>query len=251
MKPYIYISCCSFGKDSIATILLALENNEPIDKVLYVEVMFDNDNNISGEYPIHRDWIYSTAIPRLQKLGLEVIVLRAAKDYVSIFKTVRKRGKYEGKMYGFPIGGKCIINSDCKMKPIRTFYKSLRKNYNIIEYVGIAADEFKRLRRLSPNKVSLLAKYGICERDAYTICKKYGLLSPLYAVTNRGGCWFCMNNSIKELSFIRESYPTLWSELNGLSKLEGLCSYGFKYGKTLGQVEKLIDNYRSQLNLFY
>lgn len=29
-----YIASCSFGKDSIATILLALENNEPLDKGL-------------------------------------------------------------------------------------------------------------------------------------------------------------------------------------------------------------------------
>ena len=29
MKPKIHIASCSFSKDSIATILLALENNEP------------------------------------------------------------------------------------------------------------------------------------------------------------------------------------------------------------------------------
>lgn len=48
-KENIYIASCSFGKDSIATILLALENNEPLHKVVFSEVMFDNKNNISGE----------------------------------------------------------------------------------------------------------------------------------------------------------------------------------------------------------
>lgn len=40
MKPKIHIASCSFGKDSIATILLALENNEPLDRVVFSEVMF-------------------------------------------------------------------------------------------------------------------------------------------------------------------------------------------------------------------
>lgn len=49
-KP-TYIASCSFGKDSIATILLALENNEPLDRVVFAEVMFDHSRNISGESP--------------------------------------------------------------------------------------------------------------------------------------------------------------------------------------------------------
>ena len=48
-KPKMYIASCSFGKDSIATILLALEHNEPLDRVVFVEVMFDHSRNISGE----------------------------------------------------------------------------------------------------------------------------------------------------------------------------------------------------------
>lgn len=36
-----YIASCSFGKDSIATILLALEHDEPLDRVVFSEVMLD------------------------------------------------------------------------------------------------------------------------------------------------------------------------------------------------------------------
>ena len=50
-KKNIYIANCSFGKDSIATILLALLNNEPLDRAVYCEVMFDNKRNISAEIP--------------------------------------------------------------------------------------------------------------------------------------------------------------------------------------------------------
>ncbi len=37
----MHVASCSFGKDSMATILLALKHNEPLDEVVYCEVMFD------------------------------------------------------------------------------------------------------------------------------------------------------------------------------------------------------------------
>lgn len=81
----MYIASCSFGKDSIATILLALENNEPLDRVVFSEVMFDHEKGISGEIPEHIEWIYSTAIPKLENMGVKVDVVRAKKDYKSFF----------------------------------------------------------------------------------------------------------------------------------------------------------------------
>ena len=83
-KP-IYIASCSFGKDSIATILLALENGEPLDRVVFAEVMFDHSRGISGEQPEHIEWVYSTAIPKLEAMGVPVDVVRAERDYVYFF----------------------------------------------------------------------------------------------------------------------------------------------------------------------
>lgn len=81
MKPKLHIASCSFGKDSICTILLALKHNEPLDRVVYSEVMFDNDKGISGEPPEHANWTHKVAIPKLQSLGLKVDVLRSCIDY--------------------------------------------------------------------------------------------------------------------------------------------------------------------------
>ena len=72
-----YVASWSFGKDSVATLLLALEHGEPLDEAVYCEVMFDKD--ISGEVPEHRDFIYGTAIPALERMGVKVIVLRSEK----------------------------------------------------------------------------------------------------------------------------------------------------------------------------
>lgn len=81
-KPKMYIASCSFGKDSLATILLALENNEPLDRVVFSEVMFDHSRNISGELPEHIEWVYDVTIPRLEGMGVKVDVVRAEKDYL-------------------------------------------------------------------------------------------------------------------------------------------------------------------------
>ena len=84
-RQKMYIASCSFGKDSIATILLALKHNEPLDRVVYSEVMFDNDKGISGEPPEHANWIHKVAIPKLQSLALKVDVLRSCIDYKWFF----------------------------------------------------------------------------------------------------------------------------------------------------------------------
>ena len=68
MSPKHVVSC-SFGKDSIATILLALEHSEPLDEVVYCEVMFDDAT--SGEVAEHQAFIYQVAIPALEKLCFE------------------------------------------------------------------------------------------------------------------------------------------------------------------------------------
>ena len=84
-KPKIHICSWSGGKDSMATILLALENNEPLDRVVFAEVMFDHKRGISGEIPEHIEWVYSVAIPKLEQMGVKVDVVKSEKDYVHFF----------------------------------------------------------------------------------------------------------------------------------------------------------------------
>lgn len=62
-----HILSCSFGKDSIATALLALQHGEPLDELVYCEVMFSEE--ISGELPEHNRFIHETAIPYFDRHG--------------------------------------------------------------------------------------------------------------------------------------------------------------------------------------
>lgn len=162
-------------------------------------------------------------------------------------------GKFKGKLYGFPIGKKCVINRECKIKPIKDYYKQF-VDYEIIQYIGIAKDEPNRLGRLRNNQVSLLAKYGYTEQMAYDLCKECGLLSPMYDIGTRSGCFFCPNSKIPQFVHLRKNYSEIWEDMKELSKTPNLCSYGFKYGKTLQEVEQEMNKYEweqeHQLKLF-
>lgn len=232
---------CSFGKDSLATVLLALEHNEPLDKALFVEVMFDKERGISGEVPEHIEWVKDYAIPLLANMGVKTKILHSDKDYMYFFYKCRRGGNYKGRLYGFPIAQKCVINRECKMRPVNQYIK---QQSNVVQYIGIAADEHKRLARLKgKNKISLLARYGYTESMAKELCKKYNLLSPIYGTSERNGCWFCPNCRIKDFAMLRKRHPELWGELERLSRTPNLCSYGFKWGMTVQEVEKEMDKY--------
>jgi 3'-phosphoadenosine 5'-phosphosulfate sulfotransferase (PAPS reductase)/FAD synthetase len=237
----MYIASCSFGKDSIATILLALENNEPLDRVVFSEVMFDNKKGISGEVPEHIEWIYNVAIPRLESMGVKVDVVRSKLDYISLCNKVLKSGKKIGQKYGHQKCNPCFANSEVKIAPIRSYLSKMRKDYDIAQYVGIAIDEPIRLARLNgTNKVSLLQKYGYTEQTAMKKCKEYNLLSPLYSMGYRGGgCWFCFNANLERYIHIRKNYPEYWQALKELYYETN--STHFKYNKTLQEVEREMD----------
>lgn len=214
-----HIASCSFGKDSLATVILAHEHGEPLDEVVYVEVMFDKD--ISGEIPEHQDFIYNVAIPKLESWGYPVTVLKGKRTYFDKFYQVREKGNRAGMRYGFPMQGKCEINRDCKVRVIEKWLKNQPKD--LTQYIGIAADEPKRLARLNENKISLLAKYGYTEKMAEQLCREYGLLSPIYEFTKRGGCFFCMNARDCELRHLRNNHPKLWNKLLSLEYEENLA----------------------------
>lgn len=198
-----HIASCSFGKDSVATVILAKEHGEPLDEVVYCEVMFDD--NISGEVPEHRDFIYNIAIPKFEEWGIKVVVLRDQRTYISSFMRIIQKGPRAGRHKGFPLCGRCAIQRDCKLPPINKYKRQLAED--TIQYIGYAKDEQERLIRLDgKTRISLLEKYGIEEDDTFEICRKHGLLSPIYEFTDRGGVFLLPQRERKGTSpLIRSS----------------------------------------------
>jgi 3'-phosphoadenosine 5'-phosphosulfate sulfotransferase (PAPS reductase)/FAD synthetase len=247
-----YVCSLSFGKDSIATLLLALEHGEPLDAVIYVECMFDHERGISLEEPRHIRWIYDVAIPRLKELGVDVIVLRDESDYVKEFHRKVSSGKRYGLLRAFPMGSRCHIQRNLKLRPINKFYRDgfLKDGFNIVSYVGIAIDEVERVASLGKSesarvkKESLLVKYGYTETMALLKCHEYGLLSPIYfSGSGRNGCWCCPNKHVSQFVSLRNNNPELWGELKLLDEIPNKCSDRFRYDQSLSDLERNMDDW--------
>lgn len=229
-----HIASCSFGKDSLATILLALEHGEPLDEVVYCEVMFDT--NTSGEIPEHREFIYEKGIPFLDKHGVKVTILRSDMSYLDSFYRVLQRGKRAGKLNSWPLCGRCCIQRDCKLHPIVDYQKSLATD--TVQYIGYAYDEQERLLRLKEGKtVSLLQKYHKTEADAATICRRAGLYSPIYQFANRNGCFFCPNAKRMELRHLYDCHPELWARLVSLQQTPNKATELFNRSQRIDEID--------------
>ena len=235
-----YVCACSFGKDSMATVILAIENNEALDMVIYCEVMFSKD--ISAEYPEHVDFIYNKAIPWIEKHGIPVVVKRSEKTFLDCFFhriTRSKTPERVGQFTAFPLCGKCTVNRDCKVPTLEKIRKELPKNS--VQYIGIALDEPKRLKRLQGGQVSLLAKYGYTEQMALELCKKYDLLSPIYSFATRNGCWFCANVSQSEIEHLYNN-KLLWDLLLWLDKAPNMVKKKFNRTHTIAELDEIMRN---------
>ena len=242
------VVCWSGGKDSTATIILAKQLGIPIDYILFCEVMFDEET--SCELPQHMEFVKNVAIPKFKEWGYETRILHHDKTYMDYFNHVRTRGKYIGKRVGFPMADRCNARI-CKIAPVERFLQSYKLE-EITQLVGICADEPVRLERLSKGKRSLLAEQGITESKAREICKEYGLLSPYYAYSKRGGCFCCPNAGKKQLAFVRTHHRQLWDKLLLLEKEDNLIGHIFntKTGVSITSLEEEFSWQDRQLSIF-
>lgn len=236
----------SGGKDSTASIILAHIHKEPVDSIVFAEVMFDFAHGISGENPQHIDFIKNKAKPLFETWGYQVDIVHSDRDFLSVFNRViecpKKHPEHKGLKYGFPPNGLCSVKRDCKIRAIKSYYKTIEDE--CIQYVGIAIDEPKRLASLHRTKnISLLEKYNLTESDAIQLCKEYGLLSPMYEMSKRGGCWFCPNAKLAEHRDIRNRYPEAWKRYISLEHEEvAFDKWNTFSDKTLHDIESILSN---------
>ena len=212
------------------------------------------DKETSGEPPEQIEFIKNKAIPLFESWGYEVKILHSRLNYMDIFLREPTRGKRygTGMITGFPMALRCQINRSVKIEPIQNFLKTLgAQKYR--QYVGIAIDEPKRLERANgKGQISLLEKYRYTEEMAYSLCEKYGLLSPVYEYTSRGGCWFCPNARQKELRHLRDCHPELWQKLLDLEDMPNLIGniWNTLEKKSIHMIEEQFQQEDAQISIF-
>lgn len=204
-----YVASVSFGKDSLAMLLLILEHNYPLDEVVF----YDTGMEFKAIYNI-RDKI----LPILEKLNIKYTELKPNKnfeEYMYNNPRINKKGEYK-KGYGW-CGGLCRWGTTYKTQVINKYLKG-----NIHQYVGIAIDEPERLLRLqNTNKSSPLADMGYTEKMALDYCHSKGFFwleddIELYSILDRVSCWCCRNKNLKELANYKKYLPKYFEKLQEL-----------------------------------
>ncbi len=242
-NSYVYIASCSFGKDSLAMVLRILEEGLPLDEVIF----FDTGMEFDSIYH-NRD--------KMKRLLAERKILfteLSSKNHFLFDMFVRpvKYRNPENKPY--PIhygyewcGGRGIRwGTSGKLAAIINHYKEYYPDKQIIEYVGIAADEANRMNHYQRND-SIIKKYPLVdwemtEKDCLTYCYGHGWNwdengVELYSVLDRVSCYACQNKNLKELKNIYRYLPEYWQRLRGL---QSRIDSPFKgAGKSIFQLEE-------------
>lgn len=223
MEKMQFIASVSFGKDSLAMLLMLIEKGYPLDEVVF----YDTGKEFQAIYNL-RDKI----IPILERKGIKFTQLEPSMsfDYKMFDKPVCKRGTKEVHKHGYSwCGGTCRWGTTDKLQAIEKYCKG---HY---EYVGIAVDEPLRLEKeRKGNKLFPLADLDMTERDCLDYCREQGYewleemsetiipsgnMVDLYDVLDRVSCWCCRNKNLKELKniyrYFRFSY---WEKLKDIQK---------------------------------
>ncbi|MCI9579499.1 MAG: phosphoadenosine phosphosulfate reductase family protein [Oscillibacter sp.] len=203
-----FYASVSFGKDSLAMLLLLLEKKMPLDEVIF----YNSGMEFQAIYDI-RDQIK----PVLEQRGVRFTEVRpdASFLYNMLERPVdsKKNGFHLG--YGW-CGGPCRWGTKLKTRSLDKLALDAE-----LHYVGIAVDETKRLGKLEAPKFSPLAEAGMTEAGCLAFCYERGFFWEengvrLYDVLDRVSCWCCKNKNRKELKNIYQFLPQYWEQLKEL-----------------------------------
>ena len=201
-KKPLHIVSLSGGKDSTAMLLRMLDEGWPVDEVIFC------DTGLEFEA------MYQHIDKLEQRIGMQITRLKADKpfEYYFLEHSPKRKNPVLADKKGFSWAGP--RNRWCtailKTRLIDRHLKELSKEHEIIQYIGIAADEPQRVRDLRYP----LVEWGMTEADCLAYCKERGFdWNGLYDIFSRVSCWCCPLQSYDELRKLRRHFPDKWEQL--------------------------------------
>lgn len=220
-----HIVSFSGGKDSTAMLLRMLEENIPVDEILFCDTGKDFPDMLFHIEKVD-EYIKKNYNKSITKLKDE-----KSFDYY-MFEHEKTRGKNKGKKgYGWATM-KCRWCTTILKNNVIHRYLSNYKDEGYEEYIGIAYDEQERIK----NKNYPLVDWKMTEKDCLEYCYNKGFdWNGLYEHFDRLSCWCCPLKNLKELKILYKYYPELWQELKEMDKK----SYNkFKYNYSVEDLDK-------------
>ena len=253
-KQIFHAVSLSGGKDSTAMLLLMIERGMPIDIVLTADTgmefpeMYDHLAKLD-EYLYRERGIHLTMLRHPK--GFEYMMFEEEKQKIS---SIENRQKLGVPLYGNGWPGVRVrwCTGQLKTHLIAKEVNRLKGKYRALHYVGIAADEPKRIK----NEQYPLVDWGITEAKALKICYDRGYdWGGLYEIYHRCSCWCCPFQRIDELRKLRHHHPELWQKLRDMDQ-RAIAQFGhnplgqFKQNWTVERLEQRFAAEDAQISVF-
>ena len=211
-KPELHVVSLSGGKDSTAMLLRMLEEGMRVDIILFCDTGLEFPAMYEHLDKLERD--IGRPITRIRSFHTFEYYLTQKEILVKHKKNAGQRN-YRGYGWSGPLNRWCT--KELKTIPREKFLRQLQEHYDIIEYVGLAADEgyrFERENNQKPNCRHPLVDWGMTEADCLQYCYDRGYTwGGLYKQFSRVSCWCCPLQPLAELRILYKSYPELWAQL--------------------------------------
>lgn len=209
-----YVASCSCGKDSLAMVLMLIEKKYQLDEVIFFDTGWEFQS-------IYRVWEKLCQI--LDEHAIQHNKLTPDKDfdYMAFEHPHKNRLGVTTNGYGWCGSYGCRWGTTIKAKTIKK-YLEVKYTEPVISYIGIAADEQRRLlKNRDENKCYPLVHWGVSEADCLQYCYSHGFdwKEPscdnvdLYAILDRVSCYCCGNKNLKELRAMYKYLPFYWHKL--------------------------------------
>lgn len=213
----------SGGKDSTAMLLMMLERGERVDEVVVCDT--------GMEFPQMYEHL-----GKLEKyVGVPFTRLRSEHSFEWwMYEKERTTGDYAGKVrgYGWARSRARWCTAYLKTKVIDRHFRELAKDREVVQCVGIAADEAWRAK----DKRYPLIEWGVTEAEELAYCRERGFdWGGLYDIFSRVSCWCCPLQPIGELRKLRRNFPDLWQRL---LDMDDKAWNDFKIGNTARKLEE-------------
>lgn len=216
-KPELHVVSLSGGKDSTAMLLRMLEEGMRVDIILFCDTGLEFPAMYEHLDKLERD--IGRPITRIRSFHTFEYYLTQKEILVKHKKNAGQRN-YRGYGWSGPLNRWCT--KELKTIPREKFLRQLQEHYDIIEYVGLAADEgyrFERENNQKPNCRHPLVNWGMTEADCLQYCYDRGYTwGGLYKQFSRVSCWCCPLQPLAELRILYKSYPELWAQLKEWDK---------------------------------
>jgi len=193
----------SGGKDSTAMLLMMLEKDMQVDRIICVDT--------TKEFPQMYKHIQKVQA-MIEPLKIEVTKI----DFDYWFgEHIKTKGKSKGeKGYGWP---------DFRNRWCTALKRQAVKNAisdDAIQLHGIAFDEKERANNNTSRNIQYpLIDWQITEKQALEYCYSKGFdWEGLYEKFHRVSCWCCPLSRIGELRVLYNDFPELWKELEEMDK---------------------------------